>query len=190
MNTQVLGISTDTVPTLTAWAESLGGINYPLLSDFWPHAAVTERYDVFRRQDGFSERALVVIDAQGIIRHAEVLPMDELPVNEDLRKIIRRIDPQAAAREPKELRPVGELPHGGVVMFCTKWCPDCKKARAWFWDHKIPYTEVDIYDTPGAEEQVRAWCKGKLITPTFDIDGEIVIDFDRMRLCELLRVFD
>ena len=190
LNTQVLGISTDTVPTLTAWAESLGGISYPLLSDFWPHAAVTERYGVFRPRDGYPERALIVIDVQGIIRHIEVFPIDDLPDNEELRKVIRRVDPKAAAQEPEVHRPKVELPHGGVVMYCTKWCPDCKRARPWLADHKIAFTEVDIYDTPGAEEQVRAWCGGKLITPTFDIDGTIVIDFDKMRLCEVLRVVD
>ncbi|HBX68522.1 MAG TPA: hypothetical protein DEH25_03835, partial [Chloroflexi bacterium] len=40
LNAQVLGISVDHVPCLQAWAESLGGISYPLMSDFWPHGAV------------------------------------------------------------------------------------------------------------------------------------------------------
>ena len=62
--------------------------------------------------------------------------------------------------------------------------------RTWLEEHNIPFIEVDIYDTPGAEDQVRAWCEGKLITPTFDIDGEIVKDFDRMRLSQILRVVD
>ncbi len=190
LNTQVLGISTDPVPSLAAWAESLGGINYPLLSDFWPHGRVSELYGVLRRKDGFTERALAVIDAQGMLRHIEILPFDELPNNEELRKVIRQVDPAAAAKEPADNRPRTALPSGGVVMYCTKWCPDCKKARIWLAEKKISFIEVDIYDTPGAEEQVRAWCGGKMITPTFDIDGTIIRDFDRMRLTEVLRIID
>jgi peroxiredoxin len=34
---QVMGLSIDTIPTIKAWAKSLGSITYPLLSDFWPH---------------------------------------------------------------------------------------------------------------------------------------------------------
>ena len=46
LDAQVLGISVDHVPCMKAWAESLGGINYPLLSDFWPHGEVCDRYGV------------------------------------------------------------------------------------------------------------------------------------------------
>jgi hypothetical protein len=39
---------------------------------------------------------------------------------------------------------------------------------------------------PGAGAQVREWCSGKLITPTFDIDGTVVINFDEKRLKDVL----
>jgi len=64
-----------------------------------------------------------------------------------------------------------------VVVYCTPWCPDCKRAKTWMKSHHVPYTEVDIFSTPGAEEQVRQWNNGKLVTPTFDVDGEIMADF-------------
>jgi alkyl hydroperoxide reductase subunit AhpC len=41
---QVLGLSVDSVPCLKAWADSLGGISYPLLSDFYPHGKVAQAY--------------------------------------------------------------------------------------------------------------------------------------------------
>jgi hypothetical protein len=47
---------------------------------------------------------------------------------------------------------------------------------------------VDIDSTPGAEEQVRDWNQGKLITPTFDIDGRIVSDFDEPVLRKALKL--
>ena len=52
MNVQVLGISVDHVPVLKAWAEDIGGITYPLMSDFWPHGEVARKYGVFREDDG------------------------------------------------------------------------------------------------------------------------------------------
>lgn len=175
MNAQVLGISVDHVPCLQAWAESLGGVSFPLLSDFWPHGAVSDTYGVLRKE-GHSERALFVIDKQGIIRYIDIHDIDDQPYNEELRKAIRVMDPEAAAKEPKP-EPVHDFPHGGVVVYCTPWCPDCKKARAWLNEHGVPFSEVDIFSNPGAEEQVRAWNNGKLLTPTFDLDGTIITDF-------------
>jgi len=61
---------------LKAWADSLGGIHYPLLSDFWPHGKISETYGVLRPQEGRSERAIFVIDKQGIIRHIDIHDID------------------------------------------------------------------------------------------------------------------
>jgi len=129
LDTQVLGISVDSVPCLQAWAKDLGGITYPLLSDFWPHGAVAQQYGVLRAE-GHSERALFIIDKQGIIRYVDVHDIDKQPSNVELRRAIREIDPAVrGVPEPEEPAPVA-LPHGGIVMYCTKWCPDCKEARA------------------------------------------------------------
>ena len=187
MNAQVLGISVDHVPCLQAWAESLGGIGFPLLSDFWPHGAVAEKFGVLRH-DGKSERAIFIIDKTGVIRYIDIHDIDDQPYNEALRIALRQIDPDAASREPKSLAPPAPLPRGGVVMYCTPWCTDCHNAHPWLKEKGVKYTEVDIYSTPGAEEQVREWNQGKLITPTFDIDGWIVSDFDEPALRKALKV--
>ncbi|HQL38216.1 MAG TPA: glutaredoxin family protein [Anaerolineaceae bacterium] len=75
-------------------------------------------------------------------------------------------------------------------MYCTPWCSDCRNARAWLKANNLPYTEVDITTTPGAAKQVEAWANGSRTTPTFDIDGTIVVDFDLPRLREILHVQD
>lgn len=170
---------------MKAWAESLTGIHYPLLSDFWPHAKVTELYGVLRPQEGRSERAIFVIDKQGIIRYIDIHDIDLQPDNEELRDVLRKIDPDAAAREVR--RPPSPLPYGGIVMYCTKWCADCNVARQWFQDHKLPFTEVDIYSVEGALKQVMEWNNGVLITPTFNIDGTILSDYDETKLKEILK---
>jgi len=189
LDTQVLGISVDSVPCLTAWAKDLGGITYPLLSDFWPHGAVAQQFGVLR-QEGYTERAIFILDKQGVIRYVDVHDIAAQPDNDELRRAIREIDPAVRHRpEPPEPEPAA-LPHGGIVMYCTKWCPDCKDARAWLARHQLPYTEVDITTTPGAAQQVQRWAGGNRTTPTFDIDGTIVVDFDLPRLRQVLNISD
>lgn len=185
MNVQVLGISIDHVPCLQAWAESLGGITYPLLSDFWPHGAVALKYGVLRAE-GFSERAIFIVDQEGIVRYIDIHNIDEQPDNDVLFAELAKISPVAATPPHPARAENPTLPHGGVVMYCTSWCPDCRKARAWFKEHDISYREVDIDLTPGAADQVRKWADGRRITPTFDIDGEIIIEYNLSRLEELL----
>jgi len=173
----------DSVDSLQAWAESLCGIGYPLLSDFWPHGAVAEKFGVLQ-DDGRSERAIFIIDKDGFIQYIDIHDIDDQPDNQILFDELRRIDPGAAANEPP-LAPV-QLPQGGIVMYCTKWCTDCRKARVWLKEHNMEYVEVDIYSVPGAVDQIRKWGDGKLITPTFEIDGTIILDFDTEKLEKVL----
>lgn len=172
------------MPCLKAWAESLGGINYPLLSDFWPHGTVANKYGVLRKE-GFTERALFILDKEGIIRYIDIHDIDDQPDNEVLFNELERINPQAVSKtQPAPL--ATPLPHGGIVMYCTKWCPDCRRARLWLKELNLKYTEVDIYATPGALDQVRKWGEGRLVTPTFDLDGTIILDFDEGKLRQVL----
>jgi glutaredoxin len=185
LNTQVLGISIDHTDCLRAWANSLGGIEYPLLADFWPHGVVCELYGVFRPDKGFSQRVIFIIDKDGVIRYIDVHPVGQ-PDNDVLLAELAKISPELA-KQHKEPEAVA-LPHGGVVMYCTAWCPDCKKARVWLKQHQIPYTEVDITTTPGASVQLKKWANNTLTTPTFDIDGTIIVDFKEDELKKILKV--
>ena len=78
----VLGISIDPQPSKTAWAETLGSISFDLLSDFYPHGEVAQKYGVLR-QEGFSERAIFVVDKQGRIAWARTYAIPEQPNNAD-----------------------------------------------------------------------------------------------------------
>jgi glutaredoxin len=183
LNAQVLGISVDHIPCLKAWAESLGGVSYPLLSDFWPHGRVSELYGVFR-SEGHSERAIFVIDRDGMICSMELYDLDDQPENQDLWRILERLEPDIRLSTP-EVRPVqaeplpqtAPLPQEGIVMYCTPWCPDCRRARSWMQERGLKWTEVNINQNPAAEAQVKTWGNGYRITPTFDVYGTIVLDF-------------
>lgn len=69
----VVGISVDSLYSHGAWAAARG-ITIPLLADFHPKGEVARRYQVWRDPDGFSERALYIIDGDGVIRHSHVSP--------------------------------------------------------------------------------------------------------------------
>jgi glutaredoxin len=146
---------------------------------------VADAYGVLQRDLGYTERAIFIVDKQGTIQYIDIHDPDDQPSNEVLLDELRRIDPEAAANEPAEAEAV-ELPHGGVVMYCTKWCSDCKNARAWLAEHNVGYTEVDISTTPGAAAQVRAWADDRVVTPTFDVDGTILVNPDLVQLQALL----
>jgi hypothetical protein len=187
LNTQVLGISVDHIPALIAWAESFEGINYPLLSDFWPHGEVARLYGVLR-EEGHSERAIFLIDKVGNLRWSKIYDMEQQPDNREILGEIRTIDPEASAAFPEVEPERAELPRGGVVMYCTRYCLACRKAAIWLEERGLEYRRIDVYEVPGAIQQVREWADGNLVTPTFDIDGTIIVDFKADQLAELLKV--
>ena len=86
----LLGVSVDNIPTLYAWTRQMGKLWFEVLSDFWPHGSVADKYGVLR-SDGLSERALFFIDKEGII--SAILVMD----------INRSPDLEACATELKKL---------------------------------------------------------------------------------------
>ena len=74
----LLGITVDNIPTLYAWTKQMGQLWFPVLSDFWPHGAVAQKYGVLR-SSGVSERALIFIDKKGIIRDIQVSDINVRP---------------------------------------------------------------------------------------------------------------
>ena len=66
-DTEVLAISCDPVYSLRAFADQ-DGLNFPLLSDFWPHGAVSSAYDVFDEGKGSPRRSSYVVDRDGMLR--------------------------------------------------------------------------------------------------------------------------
>ena len=74
----LLGITVDNIPTLFAWTKQMGKLWFSVLSDFWPHGAVADRYGVLR-SDGVSERALIFIDKKGIIQDIQVNDINKRP---------------------------------------------------------------------------------------------------------------
>jgi peroxiredoxin (alkyl hydroperoxide reductase subunit C) len=91
-----VGITCDPIASLAAWAKQLGGIAFPLASDFWPHGAVSRAYGVFNEERGRSERAIFVIDPAGIVRYIDVHQLREVPDEEQILEQVRVL-PEAPA---------------------------------------------------------------------------------------------
>src|SRR5437660_518518 len=92
----LLGISVDGAWCHAAYARH-NKLHFPLLADFEPKGAVARRYGAYRHDDGFSERALFVVDADGIIRWSYVSPVD---VNPGADGILRALEALAGAQAP------------------------------------------------------------------------------------------
>jgi peroxiredoxin len=90
---QILAISVDSIYSHGAWA-AVRGLGFPLLADFHPKGEVARRYQVYREPDGFSERALYIIDGEGVIRYAHVSPqLNHVP---DIYELFEALDAVAA----------------------------------------------------------------------------------------------
>jgi len=86
LNTVPVGLSVDTVPSKHAWAREIKIKNLRMLSDFWPHGKVAKGYGIFRREQGFSERANILVDEFGKVIWVKVYPIKELP---DIKEILK-----------------------------------------------------------------------------------------------------
>ncbi len=78
LGADLLGISVDGVWCHAAFAKARN-LNFPLLADFEPKGATARKYGIYREIDGFTERALFVIDPQGIIGWSYLSPIELNP---------------------------------------------------------------------------------------------------------------
>ena len=88
---EILQISADPVPSLKAWAEQLGGLPFPLLSDYWPHGAIGKAYGIFNEERGMDGRSVFLVDAKGIIRHSHAYAPGTIPESKDLLERLKGI---------------------------------------------------------------------------------------------------
>ncbi len=94
LKAQILGISVDGVWCHLAFSKDRK-FSFPLLADFEPKGAVARRYGVYREKDGQSERALFVIDPEGVIRWSYVSPVG---INPGADGILKALESMAKAK--------------------------------------------------------------------------------------------
>jgi len=101
LDAQVVGISVDSVFSHIAWQKKdIGLLNYPLCSDFYPHAEVIQKYGLLREGPplpGISERTIVIVDKGGKIAWLEQFRLDQVPDLDEILEALRKINAQTAA---------------------------------------------------------------------------------------------
>jgi peroxiredoxin len=88
---ELVGVSVDGPWCHDAFAETRN-LRFPLLADFEPKGEVARRYGAYREPDGFAERALFVIDPDGIITWSYCSPV---AVNPGADGILQALEDQA-----------------------------------------------------------------------------------------------
>jgi peroxiredoxin len=100
---ELLGISVDSAWCHTAFAKDRK-LRFPLLADFEPKGAVARMFGAYRHQDGTSERALFVLDGDGIIRWSYCSPIGVNPGADGILNALESIAGKPAAINAKSLR--------------------------------------------------------------------------------------
>ncbi|MEE8597025.1 MAG: peroxiredoxin [bacterium] len=90
LNTVAIGLSVDTVPSKHAWAKELGIKNTKLLSDFWPHGEVAKKLGIFRRKEGFSERANIIVDEDQKVIFFKIYDIPQLPDIQEILNFLKK----------------------------------------------------------------------------------------------------
>jgi len=97
---ELIGISVDGVWCHRAFKEARN-LRFPLLADFEPKGAVSRAYGVYREKDGISERALFVIDAEGVIRWSYLSPIGVNPGADGVLTALEALPASTTATEVK-----------------------------------------------------------------------------------------
>jgi peroxiredoxin len=92
---ELIGISVDGIWCHLAFAAERR-LHFPLLADFEPKGAVARQYGVYREQDGTTERALFVIDANGVVQWSFVSPVGVNPGADGILRALETLAPEAA----------------------------------------------------------------------------------------------
>jgi glutaredoxin len=112
----------------------------------------------------------------------------DLSVESGVIRAIRgdKLESEAIVMFRKKAEPQTPEPTADVILYCTQWCPGCHSARAFLKEHNIEFVEVDISRDRAAAARVRGWADGNETTPTFNIRGTIVVDWNRPEVEKLL----
>ena len=87
LGTTVVGVSKDSVKSHCNFRDKQG-LNFPLLSDFWPHGEVSRAYDVFDEERGCPRRSSYVVDKDGMVRWSV---HNAMPEGRDLDEHLRQL---------------------------------------------------------------------------------------------------
>jgi hypothetical protein len=154
-HTQVLGVSVDSVYSHANWGRSLGGISFPLLSDFEPKGAVARSYGVYLEKPGITDRATVIVDSGGTVRHASsVTPAGKRDIAE-LAALCEQVDRESGSRTLAFAEPEGL--GSNAVLYVKSHCGFSRAAQLAVDNlHATGLTVKNVSDDERALAELRA----------------------------------
>ncbi len=74
-----------------------------------------------------------------------------------------------------------------VIIYSTPWCVYCKMAKEFFTQHGVKFTEHDVAEDDAARDDMIKK-SGQMGVPVIDVDGTVIVGFDRPKLSQLLHI--
>ncbi len=119
-HTQVLGVSIDSVYCHANWGRDLGGISFPLLADFEPKGEVGKNFGLYLDKDGIDDRATVIINSAGTVRHASTVTPSGMRNIATLVGLCENVDRESSDKMVEIAAPRGLPP--GSQLFVMSHC--------------------------------------------------------------------
>ncbi len=169
-NTLCVGISVDSKHSHHHWAYDLGGVSFPLLSDFQPRGAVAAKYGVYLEQAGITDRATVLIDSEGIVRHASTVGVSGKRNIDELLALAVKLNRLEDFTPP---RPRGALAPD-ATLYVREGCRFCQSVKKAVHSLKLgdAITVRDIEKDPAAREALAAF-GGEVKVPALVQHGKV-----------------
>jgi glutaredoxin-related protein len=175
-HTQVLGVSIDSIHSHANWARDLGGVSFPLLADFQPKGAVAASYGAYLADAGITDRATVLIDSGGTVRHASsVTPNGQRDISE-LAALCERVDREAGT--PTQPLPEPRGLGSDAVLYVKSACGFSRRVRVAVDNlHARDLIVRNASEEPAALEALRQ-ASGAETAPCLLVDGGPVSEAD------------
>lgn len=116
-------ISVDSRHCHANWAWDLGGVSFPILSDFHPRGAIAEKYGVYLDQSGITDRATVIIDTDGIVQHIDSVGPSG---RRDIEKLLEQAKSIAAKKpQPAAAKATRKALSEDATLYVREGCRFC-----------------------------------------------------------------
>ncbi len=155
------------------WGQSIGGVSFPLLADFHPKGAMAESYGLYLKDKGITDRATVIIDAGGVVRHASsVGPGGERDISE-LAALCEKIDKEYSGDVSK---PASGMGLADATLYVKDNCGFSRAALLARSNLHMDNVEVvNVSEKPAALETLKQKT-GKEQAPALQIGDQVLLE--------------